>query len=1719
LFTYKVNSQYFFTMHEKSAGRLRKYTTSLLRFMARSLLYILLAVLLVLLILQFPVVQTFIAGRIAANLSKETGAVINIERLAIRIPSSVELEGVYIEDPYGDTLLHAGRIYAGLRMTSLLKSRIHINSLEIENLTAFILREAPDTVFNFQFLADAFAGDDPPGVSGNSAVPDTTSPSPVTFFLDRLRLSNIVFHFEDHFSGIQLSGNLGYLQTSLAESELLNGRYHAGDTEISETLVRLTTFEPSFPDEEPPEETQEPDIHITSLELTTFRFFLEDHEGTALQLFTSFFEIIPEHIDLAGRMVKVSSIIAEDMNFALISPADAADSRPAFPEAAGQPEEESEPGFEFSRIMDWTIGVDNLEFKNSNIRIGQENLPLAKEFFDAGNFSLNGMNLHAQNIYAAPDSLRIGLKETSMLISEVFNLAVNLEINLGINSGTIDLDIMTAKSSMEFSLATEANILNFTLNDLADSQIQIKVGNTWLDDDLSFLFPALDTVYFNRPGTGPVELSSSIGGTPARLIIDSIRIASQDLFLFLISGNVAGWPDIETLHLDLENFEFWTIPERLLLVIPDVFQAEDITLPGFMHLTGQFRGTVSEFESAILLHSDLGDISLTAAMYEENGSENHFRGRMISTSFEIGQLLQDELIQQPVSVDLVFEGRGLEPENMELTAALAIGQLKIMDYSYDDIAIHANLRDSVAFLTSGYSDEFLAFYLDAEVGILKETPGVKGQISIGYADLERLGIANENLLFGTTIDTDLIMSPADFFNGSIIISNTNVAIGEEKYTMPEMNIISWSQPGDYSLEISSGLIGAVYKGNISPVEIPNILTAHISKYFEIAGGAEYPDQTDDLEAGPATHETDAAGDDHFSLELNLFPTDITTMVLLPSVDEHDTLTLSVNYSRNNSLLAIDAGMGEITYSGIEFRNFRAIVLSDYEKMDFGISLDSINLNGAFIQGFDLSGNIVNDIIDFSLSFNDSERQEIFHVAAAVENHDGLILFRVDPENVVLNYNNWSIHPENLIIAGQQHLQFENFIMEYAGSILSITGRDPDDHDYDHITDILIRDLDIHGITGFADELLPLRGGVLNGEMTIRDIGGVTSFTADIHINNLMLSGYEIESVTLQAEDAGPDRIYLNAAVNHENTSLSLSGDYYPGEDPAVAIELAMENIDLQLIEMFAGDELTNVSGKITGLLRVEGNISDPEVSGEVNFSEVRFRIVQLNADYLIKQEQIIFDRHVARFMNFSLEDLQGRAANIDGTVDFSTMDELDLNLNFATRNFMLMNLPARRGAAYYGTILMDSDLQIRGSHTSPSIEGRLRMNEGSSFTFIVPQTSPEAIGGEGVVEFISPDEEEFHRKIIEMEGYDELRSGLEVMTVNLNIELDDNTELSVIIDEMAGDHLNLRGGGMLTFNIDPGGAINLTGRYEIVAGEYMLSFHEVARRRFTIREGSNILFTGDPMESELDITAIYTVRTNPEELMRPVGQGGQPRGERIRRQFPFLVYLNMQGELMSPEISFELDMPPEHRDALEGSVMARINAINEDESELNKQVFALLILGNFIHESPFAATGPGIGSTARNSASQILSQQLNRLSDRYVRGVDISFELESYEVDREDDVVGRTELQVEISRNFFDERVRVVVGGNIELEDETHRETRPGEVAGDFTLEYLLTPGGNLILKGFRTREYGDLIEGELTTTGVSLLYSRSYNDFRELFRRAEGPAAPPLPEEENLQQ
>jgi len=77
----------------------------------------------------------------------------------------------------------------------------------------------------------------------------------------------------------------------------------------------------------------------------------------------------------------------------------------------------------------------------------------------------------------------------------------------------------------------------------------------------------------------------------------------------------------------------------------------------------------------------------------------------------------------------------------------------------------------------------------------------------------------------------------------------------------------------------------------------------------------------------------------------------------------------------------------------------------------------------------------------------------------------------------------------------------------------------------------------------------------------------------------------------------------------------------------------------------------------------------------------------------------------------------------------------------------------------------------------------------------------------------------------------------------------------------------------------------------------------------------------------------------------------------------------------------------------------------------------------------------------------------------------------------------------------------VQVGSQVALEG-SDRSYEASDIIGDVSLEYLLTKEGRYRLKAFRKNQFQDLVEGQIMVTGLSLLFSKDFDDFKDLMTK-----------------
>ena len=496
-------------------------------------------------------------------------------------------------------------------------------------------------------------------------------------------------------------------------------------------------------------------------------------------------------------------------------------------------------------------------------------------------------------------------------------------------------------------------------------------------------------------------------------------------------------------------------------------------------------------------------------------------------------------------------------------------------------------------------------------------------------------------------------------------------------------------------------------------------------------------------------------------------------------------------------------------------------------------------------------------------------------------------------------------------------------------------------------------------------------------------------------------------------------LLLRDTVNKEDNRISGILNLAPfkadGELPPLHLDLSVDRIALKSFEAFTTEYVTNSQGYFSGKVHVNDLMGAMNITGALKFNDIAMKILMLDETFRIPSAELLLNEDALVFHQFEIIDEKDEKLTIGGQIGFREFQDFRFDLRVKTDNFRALNSAAGSNDLFFGDLFLGVDLHITGNPDLPVVTGTLKVNDKSRLTFMVPQLNPSLTDRTGIVEFVTPGVE---NKALEIVPADSLtRSSVNGMDVGVNIVIDKNAELSMVIDKVTGDYVKLKGEALLSGGIDPSGKVSLTGRYKFHEGIYEMNV-SLIQRKFAIREGSYIQWTGDPLTAQMDITAIYEVKTAPLSLVESRLAGLTPEmRNRFMQRLPFETELRVSGELTKPEVSFDIILADDDQlvsQEVIATTKAQLVQLRTEPAGLYKQVFALLLFNQFLAENPMhSASGGSTGLLIRESAGRIISQQLNQLAGNLIKGVEVEFDvnaIDDYSTGVRESQIGRAHV-------------------------------------------------------------------------------------------------------------
>ncbi|MRM82714.1 translocation/assembly module TamB [Riemerella anatipestifer] len=1624
--------------------------------------------------LNIPAVQNFVKDRIVSYVETKIKTPVSLKRVYISFPNKLGLEELYLEEKNKDTLLHINKLDIGLDIFQLLQNKADFKSIELDGLRANVKRDEKGR-FNFDYILDAFA---------SNKDEERQDSKPFILSLNKIKLQRVNVNFNDFQEGNHLKIAFNNFETKIKDFNLekniyaLNGLTADGlklrlkqeilKEAIKETAKTIDSLSAKKPMQ----------IKLDSLRFTNFDVDYADN--TTQSYFKVLFKELSgdfNNIDLPKNKYDIDQIklLGAQINVDLKSSSQNKSLQDEFPKNPAKVKSKS-PNVKLN-----LLALDDV------ILSYNDNAQKHQQGFDANHLNFKKLNVNITDFRMLNEELTGSIKK------------VELYEKSGLTIKNLKTDFAYKKNVSYFkNLLLETN--NTILRDEAvitynsPQQLSSNIGSAGLAINLRNSKIGFSDLYLFAPDlkkneilkqypNSVLNIDANLRGKVNDLNINTLHISGLGSTTLDISGQIKNVTNPNLLNYNIAINELKTTKKDIQNLAPRNSIPSNIELPQTISLKGNARGNTSSILSHLNINTSLGNLKLDtyANLKPKNGEKYTILAE--AEQLVLGKLLRNKDLGI-FSGEIKANGVGFNPKTTRTSVNGNIKKFDFKGYRYTGVNLKGSLMTGKlnAHILSKDPNANLDFKL---AGNLNKTSSVQLSGNIELLDLYKLNLYKEPLALSGKIDSDFSNINPDFLNGYILLEKFKITHKDQTLPLQEIKLEALSTLTENKINLKSQVVDASIQGKYKLTQISDILLKTLNSYYEFSPASKY--------------KKTLAPNQYFTLNAKV-KDDNLLRIFVPDLKYFNGGDITGTFDSNQYKIEFQADFPIVEYAEYKLSGLSLNVNNNQEELRYRLGLMEVTNENLALHQLDLNGTINNNNIGINFSTKDSKGTEQYALAGIFRNEKNINKFSFVPQGLMLNYDRWRVEEQNVIGFGREGVFASNFNLTKGNSSISLQSQE---QKLGSPLSISISNFKVEDITEMVKKDSLIASGSINGNALVSTFKPNLKVEADVNISNLKLKGKKVGNLDIQANTKAVDLIDTKIALTGEGNDVQLEGNYHLKKGDLGFI-VNLNTLPTKTLEAFALGNIKNGEGYFSGKLNINGTTQKPQIRGGIKFNNVGLEIAKTGTVFKNIEDEIRFSGQNIVFEQFKLRDAENNSLLVNGDIQTEYFKKYAFNLDVNAKDFKLVNSEKDNDKMMYGVLSLDTNLRIRGNLDLPKVDGTLSVTDATDFTFILPQSTPTKQDREGIVEFV--DKAKFG--LAKNEAADTLSSKnqLKGMEVSVNIDVDKNAKMSLVIDKANGDFVKLQGQAQLTGGISPSGRTTLVGVYEVHSGVYEMSVN-MLKRKFEIKKGSTITWNGEPTEADMNITAIYTTETAPLDLVQQQLAGLSPRElNQYKQRIPFNTHLIMKGELMKPEISF--DITTEDKNAAVSSTVIlnteqRLAQLRQESSELNKQVFALLLLNRFIGENPFeTSSGMSAESMAKQSVSRILSQSLNNLAGDLIAGVELNFDLESSDDYSTGERTSRTDLNVALSKKLLNDRLKVSLGSNFGLEGAT----RPGEeasnIAGDIMVDYMLSKDGRYLLRTYRKNQYQVALQGQVIETGLGFVITLDYNDLREILKK-----------------
>ena len=685
-------------------------------------------------------------------------------------------------------------------------------------------------------------------------------------------------------------------------------------------------------------------------------------------------------------------------------------------------------------------------------------------------------------------------------------------------------------------------------------------------------------------------------------------------------------------------------------------------------------------------------------------------------------------------------------------------------------------------------------------------------------------------------------------------------------------------------------------------------------------------------------------------------------------------------------------------------------------------------------------------------------------ATAEMEQDGVRLHLL-PERPTIGYKEFNLNKDNFIfLSGNRKMQAKIDLISDDKTGIKLYTEHQDSTMLQDLT-LSVNRLDLGEVTSVIP-YLPKITGQLNGDYHIlQDQDENISVASDMAIRNMTYEGSAIgnistELVYLMKEDE-THAIEARLMLDEEEFGL-LSGTYQSKEEGYINATFDMKHFPLSLANGFIPDQIVGFEGYSEGRLYIKGTTSNSHVDGEVYVDSAYLVSIPYGVRMRMDSDPIRIVDSKLLIENYGLYAYNNEPLNMMGEVDFSNLNNITTNLRMRARNLLLINAKQEQKSIAWGKAFVNFMARVQGPLETLNMRGRLDVLGTTDMTYLLldsPLSSDNRL--DELVKFT--DFNDSTQTVVTRPT----PSGLDV---DLTINVAQGAHILCNLNTDQTNYVDLTGGGDLRMKYNSEG-INLTGRYTLASGQMKYSLPVIPLKTFTVKDGSYVEFTGDPMNPKLNIIATEHTKATVSD------EDGSTRSVAFDCGVEITKTLNDMG------LKFIIEAPQDNM------INSELSAMSVEERA--KIAVAMLTTGMYLNSG-------NSGNFSMNSAlSAFLQSEINNIAGSALKTIDISFGIENSVTSTGQET---TDYSFQFSKRLFNNRLKIEIGGLLA--------GGANDVMGqkqsffdNVSMEYRLNQEGTQNLKLFYQQNVYDWLEGYTSEYGAGFIWRRKLDNFWDIFR------------------